>query len=93
MLVVSIIFNIEVQESQSFTNFDVSRSNPLKHRGSNFECAKQGESTLSSPKIVVKSIIFMEIIFLVMYGHHILDFLILSIFLLILDDHILDLIF
>jgi hypothetical protein len=39
------------------------------------------ENTLSTPKIIVTSIIFLQLIFLVMYGHHILDFLIvLSIF-------------
>ncbi len=34
-----------------------------------------GESTLSPPKIVITSIIFLQLIFLVMYGHHILDYL------------------
>jgi len=33
-----------------------------------------GESTLSPPKIVVTSIIFLQLIFLVTYGHHILDY-------------------
>jgi len=46
--------NIDVQESHSPTNF-----NSLEHRGPNFECPKQGENTLSSPKILVTSIIFM----------------------------------
>jgi hypothetical protein len=36
----------------------------------------RGESTLSPSKIVVTSIIFVQIFFLVIYGHHILDFLI-----------------
>ncbi len=33
-----------------------------------------GISTLSPPKIVITSIIFMQLILLVIYGHHILDF-------------------
>jgi hypothetical protein len=35
-----------------------------------------GESTLSPPKIVVTSTIFLQLNFLVTYGHHNLDFLI-----------------
>jgi hypothetical protein len=84
--------NIEVQESQSCTNFDGTRSNLLEHRGLDFECAKQGENTLSSLKIVVTSIIFMQLIFLVLYGHHILDFFCFKYILLALDNHKLDLI-
>jgi hypothetical protein len=33
-----------------------------------------GESTLSPPKIVITSIIFLQLKFLVTYGHHILDY-------------------
>jgi hypothetical protein len=32
-----------------------------------------GISTLSPPKIIITSIIFVQLLFLVMYGHHILD--------------------
>ncbi len=34
----------------------------------------EGESILSPPKIVVTRIIFMQLIFLIMYGHHIWDY-------------------
>jgi hypothetical protein len=33
-----------------------------------------GESTLSLPKIVVTGIIFLQLNFLITYGHHILDY-------------------
>jgi hypothetical protein len=33
-----------------------------------------GISTLSPPKILVTSIIFLQLLFLVIYGHHILDY-------------------
>jgi hypothetical protein len=33
-----------------------------------------GENTQNPPKIVVTHIIFMQLIFLVMHGHHILDY-------------------
>ncbi len=35
---------------------------------------QMGESTLSLPEIVSTNIIFLQIIFLVMYGHHILNY-------------------
>ncbi len=35
---------------------------------------QEGESTLNPPKIVVICIIFLQLIFLVMYGHNILDY-------------------
>jgi len=35
---------------------------------------QKGESTLSPLKIVVICIIFLQLIFLVMYGHHVLDY-------------------
>ncbi len=34
-----------------------------------------GESTLSPPKIVITRIIFLQLDFLVMHGHHILDYI------------------
>ncbi len=34
----------------------------------------QGENTLNPPKIVITSIIFMQLKFLVTYRHHILDY-------------------
>jgi hypothetical protein len=33
-----------------------------------------GENTLNPPQIVITSIIFMQLKFLVTYGHHILDY-------------------
>jgi len=35
---------------------------------------EKGENTLNPPKIIITHIIFLQLNFLVMYGHHILDF-------------------
>jgi hypothetical protein len=33
-----------------------------------------GHNTLSPPKVVLTSIIFLQLVFSIMYGHHILDY-------------------
>jgi len=40
----------------------------------NYDNDDLGESTLSPPKIVIINIIFLQLKFLVTYGHHILDY-------------------
>jgi hypothetical protein len=35
---------------------------------------EKGENTLNPPKIIITHIIFLQLNFLLMYGHHILDY-------------------
>ncbi len=50
-----------------------------------------GENTLNPPKIVSTNIIFLQIIFLIMYGHHILNyFCLFSIYVLIFRPNLMN---